>query len=682
MEMEVISTSMLDALPKATIKEILGKFVVVFPIGFFIVLGLFYIIAQLEFQRVTILKAKEDVGNMELLHFVIRHDLEALASDLLLLANNESFERYFEESSEKNLANLTERLKNFTRDQKIYNQVRYFNLRGHEVIRINMEGLRPEIVTRDELQDKSKRYYFRKTMEREWGQVFVSPMDLNVENGEVEKPLLPAMRIGSPVVDMYGEKKGMVLLNFDAEKILDRFSQAFPDKDVARFSFINKDGYWLRGGNPADEWGFMFGNKVTLQERNPELWDKVKGDLLGQVRLPEGLYTYITIHAEDEIKKTANFTEENIHQKKHSHEHDKLVWYLILHVPESELSFMFFLRNYSHFLWLIPVLLFGVGTVTLHLAIIRANRDISDRFLKLLSTGLQQSPAAVVITSIAGTIEYVNPKFTQMSGYDRDAVLGKNPRIFKSGSTTQKIYKDLWDTVLEGRVWAGTFENRRKNHSSYFVSATISPIVNKAGKITSFIAIQEDITEQKRLQEELEKLATIDGLTGAFNRSHFMSLFTHEVKRISRYDQKLSVLAFDLDFFKKVNDTYGHHGGDLVLQAFTEVVKNELRETDLLGRLGGEEFCVVLVQTAKDGALLLAERLRLVTEAMRVPCDDEMIGVTVSIGVTEWSKGDLKTEDILKRADRALYAAKEAGRNQVKFLSKKELPRTKGQPFS
>lgn len=680
--MDVISTSMLDTLPKATIKEILGKFVVVFPIGFFIVLGLFYIIAQLEFQRVTILKAKEDVGNMELLHFVIRRDLEALASDLLLLANNESFERYFADGSEKNLVRLTDRLKNFTRDKKIYNKVRYLNLEGHEVIRINMKGLRPVVVPPEELQDKSKRYYFSKTMEREWGQVFVSPLDLNVENGEVDVPFFPVMRVGCPVVDIHGEKKGMVLLSCGGKKILDRFSQAFPNENDARFSFINKDGYWLRSGNPAEEWGFVFDNKVTLQEKNPELWDKVREDMLGQVRLSDGLYTYITIQTEYEIKSSAHFMDESVRQRKQLDENDKLVWYLILHVPKNELSFMFFLKNYSHLLWLIPVLLLGIVAVTLYLATIRVNKDISDRSLKLLSTALQQSPAAVVITNIDGNIEYVNHKFMEMSGYDRDAVLGKNPHIFNSGSTNEKIFKDLWSTVLDGRVWIGTFENRRKNHSSYFVSATISPIVNKAGKITSFIAIQEDITEQKRLQEELEKLATIDGLTGAFNRSHFMSLFTHEVKRISRYDQKLSVLAFDLDFFKKVNDTYGHHGGDLVLQAFTEVVKNELRETDLLGRLGGEEFCVVLVQTAKDGALLLAERLRLVTEAMRVPCDDEMIGVTVSIGVTEWSKGDLKTEDILKRADRALYAAKEAGRNQVKFLNKKELLRTKGQQFS
>lgn len=672
MKMEVVSPSILETQPKATLREIGKKFGVIFSIGFFIVVALFYTIGQFEFQRVLALKAKEDISKMQLLHFIIRHDLEAFASDILLLANNESFKRYVENSSEKNLAGLADHLKYFARDKKIYNKVSYLNLNGQEVIRINMDGLRPETVPPRELQDKSQRYYFHETIERDWGQVYVSPMDLRKEDGEIEIPLFPTMRIGSPVLDTLGEKKGVVLLNFDAEKILGRFSQTFPDKDAGRFSFVNKDGYWLRSGNPADEWGFMFGNEVTLQQKNPKLWKRVRGEQFGQVRLPEGLYTYIVVHAEDEIKKSAHFTDENISPQKHLQENDKLVWYLILHVPESELSFMFFLQDYSHLLWLIPVLLFGIGAISLYLAVIRANRDTSERSLALLSTGLQQSPVAVMITKIDGTIEYVNPKFIRMSGYGREAILGENPRKLKSGSTLQPIYKDLWETILEGRVWSGTFENKRKDQSIYSVSATISPIFNKAGKITSFIAIQEDITEQMRMQEKLETLATIDGLTGAFNRSHFMNLFNQEVKRTVRYEQKLSVLAFDLDFFKNVNDTYGHHGGDLVLRAFTEVVKKELRESDFLGRLGGEEFCVVLVQTGKDGALLLAERLRHVTQAMRVSCDGASIQVTVSIGVAEWSKGDLETEDILKRADRALYAAKEGGRNQVKFLFKAE----------
>ncbi|MFT5697577.1 MAG: diguanylate cyclase (GGDEF)-like protein/PAS domain S-box-containing protein [Desulforhopalus sp.] len=668
MKMNVLSSSVLEVLPKASIKEKLRKFIVFFPIGFFIVFGPLYIVAQLEYQRMTAVKAKEHLGNMELLQFVIRHDLEALASDLLLLANNESLERYFEDSSVENLESLSERFKNFTRDKKIYSQVRYVDLKGHEVVRINMNGIRAEIVKSEDLQDKSKRYYIQKTIEQNWGEVFVSPLDLNVEKGEVARPYFPVMRVGSPVVDKYGDKKGVVLLNFGAETILDRYSQAFPEQDVTHFSFLNKNGYWLRSGNPEDEWGFMFGNEVTLKLRKPKLWAEVEKGEGGQVRMDDGLYTYITIHAEDEIKKNMIFSDPNFHGINHSHENDKVIWHLVLHVPKDELSFIFFLKNYSHLFWLFPLLLCASIAGTLHLAIIRANKDINDRTLKLLSTGLEQSPAAVVITAIDGSIQYVNPKFMQMSGYDCDFVLGENPRIFKSGTTTADTYKDLWQTVLQGKVWTGTFENKKDNHESYFVSASISPIFNRIGDITGFIAIQEDITEKKRLQEELEKLATTDALTGVFNRSHFMNRFTQEMTRSIRYDQALTVLAFDLDFFKKINDTYGHHGGDMALQAFTDVVRKELRKSDFFGRMGGEEFCAVLVQTGKDGALLLAERLRLAVELMRVPCDGELIKVTTSIGVAQWSGTDMQTEDLLKRADRALYAAKGAGRNQVKHL--------------
>lgn len=668
--MDVSSSAAITRLPKASIGKILRRFAVIFPVGFLLIFILCYTIAQLEFKRVTAITMGEELGNIKLLRFVVRHDLETLASDLLLLANNESLERYFEEESEQNLQIVAERFKNFSRDKKIYPQVRYFNNDGHEVVRVNMERLLPQIVPEGELQDKSKRYYFRKTMEQAWGEVFVSPLDLNIENGEVYQPFSPVIRVGSPVVDRYGQKKGIVLLNCNAEEILDRYSDAFPDKDVSRFSFLNKDGYWLRSGTPEDEWGFMFGNEVTLKSRLPELWEKVRTENVGQIRLANGLYTYITIYAEDEVRRSANFSGDNGLFADHSHEEDKVVWHLILHIPDEELSFLFFIRTYSHLFWLFPLLLCAIIAGTLHLAIIRANKGINARTLRLLSTGLEQSPAAVVITGIDGSIEYVNPKFAEMSGYDSSDVLGENPRIFKSGTTSDDTYKDLWETVLQGGVWEGSFENKRENDTSYFVSASISPIYNKNGAITNFIGIQEDVTEKKRMQEELEKLATTDALTGVSNRSHFLACFEHEIRRTIRYQHAMTILSFDLDFFKNVNDTYGHHGGDLALMAFTEVVKKELRDSDFFGRLGGEEFSAVLVQTDETGAVLLAERLRQAVEQLKVSCDGRIIQITVSIGVAEWSADDKDTEDLLKRADRALYAAKNGGRNQVKVSSR------------
>lgn len=670
--MDVSPEPVIVPLPKATIHQILKKFFLIFPVLFFVVFSICYIIAQLEFKRVSSITAQEELSNIKLVKFVIASDLKALASDILLLAKNESLERYFEDSSEENLERLSERFKGFNRDKKIYNQVRYLDVDGREIVRINMAGLFPEVVPQSKLQDKSRRYYVRHTMANEWGQIFVSPLDLNIENGVVSKPLAPVIRIGSPVVDQYGKKRGMVLLNFDGEKILDRYSQVFPERDENRFSFLNKDGYWLRSGNPEDEWGFMFGNEITLKARLPQLWEQVHSGGPGQLRLKDGLYTYITIYAEDEVKQGANFSGVAEDSFTHQHDHDTVVWHLLMHIPEEELTFLFFLRGYSHLFWMIPVIILALVAAALHRAIISANKEITARTLTLLSTGLEQSPVAVLITDTDGSIEYVNPRFVEMSGYDRNVVLGENPRIFKSGTTTDETYKELWETVLGGDVWQGSFENKREDEAPYYVNASISPIFNKEGKITSLIGIQEDVTEKRRMQEELEKLATTDGLTGVCNRSYFMDCYYLELRRAMRYEHPLTVLAFDLDYFKNVNDTYGHHGGDLALQAFTATVQEELRESDIFGRLGGEEFSAVLVQTDVEGAQPLAERLRLAVEALEVPCDDRTITFTVSIGVAEWNPEDSDPGELLKRADRALYAAKFGGRNRVKISARQD----------
>jgi len=674
--MDVSSPTAVNPLPKTTIGHILRKFLIIFPSGFLLVFFLCYSIAHLEFLRVTSVVAQNELSSIKLLKYVIRHDLETLASDILLLANNESLEGYLEENSKENIEKLTERFRNFARDKKIYTQVRYLDKSGMEVVRINMGGMLPEVVAQDELQDKSGRYYVRHTMEHGWGQVFVSPLDLNMENGEVIQPFAPVMRLGTPVSDSDGVKRGMVLLNFDAKKILDRYSQAFPERSGNRFSFLNKDGYWLRSGTPEDEWGFMFGNDITLKARLPELWERVRAEELGQIRLKDGLYTFITIHTEDEVERSANFTGmtgfRSDKQRNLGHEHDRLRWYLLFHIPQDELTFTYFLGSYSHLFWVIPLLFLALLAGTLHLAINRANKEVNVRNLRLLSAGLEQSPTSVIITDTEGKIEYVNPKFAEMSGYDRNAVLGENPRILKSGTTSDDTYRELWDTVLSGRVWSGSFENKRDNETTYHVAASISPIFNKNGKITSLIGIQEDITEKKQMQEKLQKLATTDGLTGVCNRSYFMECFNREVRRGIRYHHPITVLAFDLDHFKSVNDTYGHHGGDLALQAFTAAVQKELRESDIFGRLGGEEFSAVLVQTNVDGALLLAERLRLAVEALRVPCDDQIIQFTVSVGVAQWQAEDSDAEDLLRRADRALYGAKFSGRNRVKISGEED----------
>jgi len=175
-----------------------------------------------------------------------------------------------------------------------------------------------------------------------------------------------------------------------------------------------------------------------------------------------------------------------------------------------------------------------------------------------------------------------------------------------------------------------------------------------------------DVTERRKLERELEHQAKTDFLTEAPNRRHFLDLADLELARARRYGRPFSVLMLDLDLFKNVNDRYGHRVGDLTLQKVVEVCRQILREVDIVGRLGGEEFGILLPETDTDQAMQVAERVRQAVASASVPLPEGgAIGITTSIGVATYGEADPDVEGVLIRADRALYEAKRAGRDRV-----------------
>jgi diguanylate cyclase (GGDEF)-like protein/PAS domain S-box-containing protein len=304
-------------------------------------------------------------------------------------------------------------------------------------------------------------------------------------------------------------------------------------------------------------------------------------------------------------------------------------------------------------------------------------RDITERKraedqLRQLSSAVEHSPAAILITDVNGNIEYVNPKFTEVTGYILEEVRGKNPRFLKSDNTPPDIYAELWRTILSGKEWRGEFLNRRKSGEFYWEYASISAIADLDGNITHFVAVNEDITSRKEAEEKiqrlnagLEQLAMTDYLTSLYNRRFFMQRGMEEVKRARRNTQPLSLLMLDIDQLKKVNDTHGHEVGDIVLQQIASTLKSSLRETDILGRMGGEEFAILLPNTALEEACLLADRVRQSIAAKPFEMSGALQAVTVSIGVVVITGKMSGIDDMLRIADAAMYRAKHRGGNRV-----------------
>lgn len=269
-----------------------------------------------------------------------------------------------------------------------------------------------------------------------------------------------------------------------------------------------------------------------------------------------------------------------------------------------------------------------------------------------------------------GICTFINPVALSLLGFEEADVLGKDQHaLFHYQHTDGSHYAHadcpIYQTLRDGVMRQVETSFIHKNGVFFPVQMTVAPII-QTGIQTGAVVVFQDITQRKKMEAELTRLATTDELTGCANRRHFMRTLTLELARIQRHSiTESALLMFDLDHFKQVNDRYGHAAGDLVLQVFTDGLRAFLRKTDLAGRLGGEEFALLLTGTHLANAQLLAERLRQRIADTTIPLGEHSLVVTTSVGVTVLQVSDADAESALARADAALYAAKHQGRNRV-----------------
>lgn len=283
----------------------------------------------------------------------------------------------------------------------------------------------------------------------------------------------------------------------------------------------------------------------------------------------------------------------------------------------------------------------------------------------------EQAAIGIAHTSFDRRYLQVNQKFCDMLGYTRDELVGlpSNGITHPDDIETAGSYRQ---ELLAGLVKSSSAERRyiRKDGSVLWANRTVSLVRDHAGEPLYFLRIVEDISERKRLEAELRELATTDMLTGLANRRAFITRLEEEHARLRRFDAlQAAVLMLDLDYFKKINDTWGHPAGDAVLRRVGEVINSQIREVDLCSRLGGEEFALLLTGATPVAAREFAERLRRSIADITVLHEGNSIKVTASIGVAALHATDADADAALMRADRALYNAKEAGRDRVEVIA-------------
>jgi diguanylate cyclase (GGDEF)-like protein/PAS domain S-box-containing protein len=309
-------------------------------------------------------------------------------------------------------------------------------------------------------------------------------------------------------------------------------------------------------------------------------------------------------------------------------------------------------------------------------------RRMADENVRKLSVAVEGSSDWVLVTDKDGTIEYANRAVEELSGYRKEEIWGRTPKIFKSGKHNDAFYKELWETILSGRSFRAIISNRKKDGGLFEVFHTITPLKDGDGNITHFISMAKDVSQQKILEERIHRLAYYDDLTGLPNRVFHKELMARTIEIAKRHKQKFALLNLDLDDFKRINDTLGHSVGDLLLKSVAGKLSAFLRSCDyvarsqevdiedVLFRPGGDEFLVLLhnLGDAQDAARVA----RRILEELSTPwdIDDREVFMTASIGISVYPDDGETVDHLLKNADAAMYHAKAEGKNNYQFYSK------------
>jgi diguanylate cyclase (GGDEF)-like protein/PAS domain S-box-containing protein len=516
-------------------------------------------------------------------------------------------------------------------------QLRYIDKNGNEIIRINRNNPQQEayIIDKKRLQNKAKRYYFQEIMRLRNGEFWYSKLDLNVEHGKIEKPLRPVIRIGTPYY-YKGKKQGILIINVFMKEFLD----SMVTSDIYDIFLVDKDNYMLVNTKHTNEWSRYLRNAKNTQD-------------------------FLSIMDENAYRLNLNIA---------NHEGLKIILIPKENYIESEVK-----ENFYQFLWVILIVLFFSLPLSYIMSILPAKlKSKVDKLNQELESESQEKDVLLSLFDLSDavlfkwnndeewSVSFVSKSVENLLGYPQDD-FATNKIAYAScihHDDLQQVQKEVED-AMASNVYFFTHEPYRvvtKDKKIKWILDNTVIVRDSSDEIVNFVGYLTDITELKEKEFALENLARIDQLTKINNRLYLDEILMAQYYRFNRYSEECSLILVDIDYFKMINDEYGHIVGDKVLVEFAELLKNAIRKDDIVGRWGGEEFLIILPHTYIDKAAFLAEKL------CKIVAEHEFSVVghkTASFGVATFVHG-MSVEQCVDMADDALYEAKKAGRNMVK----------------
>ncbi len=606
------------------------KYFMIYFIGFGIFIGIIgaftnYLL-QIKDMKIDRDKKAQEIFQIKI-DTILKPSISNMENTIKALSTNKTILEFLDTNKYHSIEELEQIFFTVAGSQSAISQIRLLSKDGQEMIRVN-SGKTEEttfLVPKDKLQNKSNRDYFQFVSMMKQQEIWYSKIDLNIENGKIEIPYVPTFRVAMPLFKD-SVFNGMLIVNMNLDEIFNSIGKS----TIFEHYIIDKNNNFIL--HPDNQFSL---NKYKNIKRDIKI-DFPQG--LNQ----EGIYTFpienILNNGDDAIfilKIKDNYEKQLLN--------NKLETLLVIFVVTILLS-------------VIIAIVISKNPIKLQVALLKAH-DRLNEFASIIDKYVITSK-----TKSDTTIIDVSSAFVATSGYTKDELIGKKINIIKHPEEDKNKHLDLWNTIQNGQIWDGEIKNIAKNGQAYWLEQHIIPKIDNDTHEDVFVSIGVDITAKK----ELEKVASIDKLTGLYNRRMIDEFLKKELESQRRHFSQLSMIMIDIDYFKSVNDTYGHLIGDKVLIQLAKILVENSRKSDIQGRFGGEEFIIICPQTTSESALILAEKLRKAVENFHF---EEVGNKTISLGISSYENVDTM-ETLIKKADEALYKAKNSGRNKIVVYEK------------
>ena len=496
------------------------------------------------------------------------------------------------------------------------------------------------------------------------------PEALELQEGEIAISRISAQehlqdsmfQVFSPLVDQTEQTQGLLALSLSFKTLFHKLSSYTKHSKLTLF-LANSEGECLFS-SPLTSYAHKKPKEIS--QRSSVLWEQIQkyesavvydaaSSFYFQRFSPlKNIQQYDVLHSKN---KSSTLSESFLNKK--------LELLLIVEIQKDAIA----QKTWENISKGLPYLIFGFFLVLffLFLFVKMVQEKITNNAqLKLAASCFENAEDGMVITDPTTTIIKVNKRYTEITGYAEEELIGQKTNILSSGWTAPKIYETMWTELLNNNFWEGEITDRRRDGSIYSQWLRIVTIRDNKENIIHFLGVTTDITERKKSEEKIKKLAYQDPLTGLPNRTLFDDRLCKAIEVAKRYNRKLGLLFVDLDDFKLINDTSGHYIGDMFLMQIAKKLQKSIRQSDTLARFGGDEFVILLEDYEKTDIVSIAQR---VLDDLKEPLHINAIEYlpSASIGIAIFPDDAKDKIELLQHADTAMYKAKEFGKNNYCF---------------